>query len=103
MSVILPYAPGSSTDVVVRILTDGSAEQLGGTSLSEYKPGATMMLAAPHVARSRPDGSTLLLGTIATFMQAPFVLHNIGFDPKADFAHISLLAESLYLLVANPR
>jgi tripartite-type tricarboxylate transporter receptor subunit TctC len=103
VSVILPYAPGGGTDVVARILTDGLAEQLGGTFVSEHKPGATTTLAARHVARARPDGATLLLGTNATFAQAPFALRNLGFDPDRDFAHISLLAESLYLLVANPR
>jgi tripartite-type tricarboxylate transporter receptor subunit TctC len=103
VSVILPYAPGGGTDVVARILTDGLAERLGGTFISEHKPGATTTLAARHVARARPDGTTLLMGTNATYAQAPFMMRNLGFDPLADFAHITLLAESAYLLVAHPR
>jgi tripartite-type tricarboxylate transporter receptor subunit TctC len=103
VSVVLPYAPGGGSDVVARVLTDGFAERFGGTFVSEHRPGATTTLAARYVARARPDGTTLLLGTNATFTQAPFALRNLGFDTVADFAHISLLAESLYLLVANPR
>jgi tripartite-type tricarboxylate transporter receptor subunit TctC len=103
VSLILPYAPGGGTDVVARILGDGLTERFGGTFVSEHRPGATTTLAARHVARARPDGTTLLIGTNSTFTQAPFAFRSLGYDPEADFAHISLLCESAYLLVARPR
>ena len=71
--------------------------------MSEHRPGATTTLAARHVSRARPDGTTLLIGTNSTFTQAPFAFRTLSYDPEADFAHISLLCESAYLLVAHPR
>ncbi|HWT07674.1 MAG TPA: tripartite tricarboxylate transporter substrate binding protein [Roseomonas sp.] len=103
VSLVAPYAPGGAPDVVGRIFTQGCAERTGGTFILEHKPGASTTLAARHVARARPDGYTLLLGTIVTFTMAPFALRNIGYDPFGDFAHITQVADSLFLMVANPR
>jgi tripartite-type tricarboxylate transporter receptor subunit TctC len=69
----------------------------------EHKPGATTTVGARHVARARPDGMTLLVGSNSAFSQAPFAYRNLGYDPQSDFTHISLLYASAYLLVAHPR
>jgi tripartite-type tricarboxylate transporter receptor subunit TctC len=103
VSVIMPYSPGGSTDVLGRILTQGLSERLGGTFIMEHRPGATTTLGARHVARARPDGLTLLLGTVATFTLAPFAIRSIGYDPVADFEHLTMLAETGFVLVAHPR
>ncbi|MBY0339019.1 MAG: tripartite tricarboxylate transporter substrate binding protein [Acetobacteraceae bacterium] len=103
VSLVMPYSPGGSTDVLGRILTQGLAERLGGTFILEHRPGATTTLGARHVARARPDGLTLLLGTVATFTLAPFAVRNIGYDPVADFEHLTMLAETGFVLVAHPR
>jgi tripartite-type tricarboxylate transporter receptor subunit TctC len=60
-------------------------------------------LAARHVARAKPDGLTLLLGTITTFTLTPLAFRAPGYDPMADFAHVTMLCETLSLLVAPPR
>ena len=103
VSLVIPFTPGGGTDVVARILQEGFAETLGGNFVMEHKPGATTTVGARHVARSRPDGMTLLVGSNSAFALAPFAYKNLGYDPLADFTHISLLYASAYLLVAHPR
>lgn len=103
VSVVVPYAPGGASDVVGRLLTTGLQERLGGTFVMEHRPGASTGLAARHVARAKPDGLTLLLGTIATFTLTPLAFRAPGYDPITDFAHVTMLCETLSLLVAPPR
>jgi tripartite-type tricarboxylate transporter receptor subunit TctC len=103
VSVVMPYSPGGSTDVLGRILTQGLAERLGATFVMEHRPGATTSLGARHVAAARPDGYTLLLGTVATFTLAPFSVRNVGYDPLTGFEHLTMLAETGFVLVAHPR
>ncbi len=103
VSVVVPYAPGGASDVVGRLLTAGLQERLGGNFVMEHRPGASTALAARHVARAKPDGLTLLLGTIATFTLTPLAFRAPGYDPVADFAHATMLCETLSLLVAPPR
>jgi tripartite-type tricarboxylate transporter receptor subunit TctC len=103
VSVVIPYAPGGASDVVGRLLTAGLQERLGGAFVMDHRPGASTGLAARHVARAKPDGLTLLLGTIATFTLTPLAFRAPGYDPIADFEHITMLCETLSLLVAHPR
>ncbi|MBR0682319.1 tripartite tricarboxylate transporter substrate binding protein [Roseomonas eburnea] len=102
-SLVIPYAAGGSPDVLGRIITQGFAERTGATFIMDHKPGASTTLAARHVARARPDGATLLMGTIVTFTMAPYALRNLGYDPVGDFAHITQIAETLFVMVAHPR
>lgn len=76
VSIVVPYAPGGSMDVLGRVLTQGLSGRLGGTFVLDHKPGASTTLAARQVARARPDGSTLLMGTSVTFTIPPFALRN---------------------------
>jgi tripartite-type tricarboxylate transporter receptor subunit TctC len=89
--------------VVGRLVTDGLQQRLGGTFVMDHKPGASTSLAARLVARAKPDGNTLLLGTIATFTLTPLAFRNPGYDPIADFAHVTMVCETLSLLVSHPR
>jgi tripartite-type tricarboxylate transporter receptor subunit TctC len=103
VSLVIPFTPGGGTDIVGRILQEGFAETFGANFVMEHKPGATTTVGARYVARARPDGLTLLLGSNSAFSQAPFAFRNLGYDPLVDFTHISLLYASAYLLVAHPR
>ncbi|MDO9710583.1 Bug family tripartite tricarboxylate transporter substrate binding protein [Paracraurococcus lichenis] len=103
VSLVVPFTPGGGTDVVARILQEGFAESFGGNFVMEHKPGASTTVGARYVARAKPDGTTLLVGSNSAFAMAPFAYRNPGYDPLADFTHISLLYASAYLLVAHPR
>ncbi|WP_165982122.1 Bug family tripartite tricarboxylate transporter substrate binding protein [Dankookia rubra] len=103
VSLVIPFTPGGGTDVVARILQDGFSESFGGNFVMEHKPGATTTVGARYVARARPDGTTLLVGSNSALSQAPFAYRNLGYDPLTDFTFISLLYASAYLLVAHPR
>jgi tripartite-type tricarboxylate transporter receptor subunit TctC len=103
VAIAIPYAPGGAPDVLGQILTRGLSERLGGTFVMEHRPGASTTLAARYVARAKPDGVTLLMGTNVTFTMAPFALRNPGYDSIADFAHTTMISDTQFLLVANPR
>ncbi len=103
VAIVMPYAPSPGQEVTSRILMDACAARFGGSFVSDYRPGAGTTVAARHVARAKPDGSTLFLATNVTFTMAQFAYRNPGFDPDADFAHVSLLAEALYFAAANPK
>jgi len=103
VAVVIPYSPGGASDVVGRLVTQGLQDRLGGTFVMDHRPGASTSIAARHVARARPDGMTLLCGTIATFSLTPLALRNPGYDPIADFIHVTQVCETLSLLVAHPR
>jgi tripartite-type tricarboxylate transporter receptor subunit TctC len=103
VSLVIPFTPGGGTDIVARILQEEFAERFAANFVMEHKPGATTTVGARHVARARPDGTTLLVGSNSAFSQAPFAFRNLGYDPLADFTHLGLLFSSAYLLVANPR
>jgi tripartite-type tricarboxylate transporter receptor subunit TctC len=103
VALIMPYGPSAGQEVVSRILTETYATEFGNNFVNDYRPGAGTTVAARHVARARPDGSTLFMATNATFTMAQFAFRNPGFDPDKDFAHVSLLAEALYFVAANPK
>lgn len=103
VAVVIPYGAGGASDVVGRLVTQGLQEKLGGAFVMDHKPGASTSIAARHVARARPDGMTLLLGTIATFTLTPLAMRNPGYDPLNDYEHVTQVCETLSLLVAHPR
>jgi tripartite-type tricarboxylate transporter receptor subunit TctC len=98
--VLVGFAPGGGTDIQARIVLPKLAEALGATVVVENKPGAGTALAAAEVARSAPDGYTLLYTFNGTFAQLPFTQH-VTYDPFKDFTPISLGARGSQLLVVH--
>jgi Uncharacterized protein conserved in bacteria len=88
---IVGASPGGVTDLVARSLAKGMADELGRTVVVENKAGAAGNIAAEHVARSAPDGNTLLV-SYTSFSANPSLYKNLTYDPVKDFAPISLLA-----------
>lgn len=103
VTLVLPYAAGAGTDIVGRVAVDRLAKDTGGTFVMSHKPGAVTTLAARLVAKSPPDGHTLLLGSVTSFCMAPWSVKTPGYDPIKDFEHITMIAEAMYVLIANPR
>jgi len=99
--VVVGFAPGGGTDLLGRVLADKLTAKLGQTVVVENKPGAGGTIGAAEVARSAPDGYTLLVGTQGMMSSAPFAVNPPPYDPINDFEHISLLATSHLLLYVH--
>ena len=99
---VVPFPPGGSTDIVARIVAQKLSDRLGQQVVVENRGGAGGTIGAEAVAKAAPDGYTLVLGTTSTHAVAPNVYARIGYDPVKDFAPISLVAVTPYLLVVNP-
>ena len=99
---VIPFAPGGSTDVVGRIIAERMAAELGQQIVVENMAGAGGSLGAGAVARAAPDGYTILMGTVATHALNPLILEQTPYDPVADFAPVSLLVIVPNVLAVNP-
>lgn len=101
VTIVNPWPAGGSSDSVARILAQRMATDLGQPFVVENRPGATGTLGHGYVARARPDGATLLVGTNSTYAIAPH-LTALPYDNATAFAGISLLASSPQILCVNP-
>ena len=99
---MVPFPPGGSTDIVARIVAQKLGAQLGQSLVIENRGGAGGTLGTAQVAKAAPDGYSLVVGTTSTHVVAPSVYQKLEYDPVKDFAPISLIAVTPYLLVVNP-
>lgn len=97
------FPAGSGVDVVARLLQDPMEKALGGKIVTDYRTGAGGNLASEAVARAKPDGYTLLLGTAATHGVNPALYKKLSFDVEADFTPISPLVNVSNVLTINPQ
>src|SRR6478672_6760117 len=88
IKVIVPYPPGGTSDILARALGPGMQAALGQPWIVENKPGATGNVGADFVAKSPPDGHTILLADIGSLAIAPSVVTSLPFDPVKDFAPV---------------
>jgi tripartite-type tricarboxylate transporter receptor subunit TctC len=102
IKIIVPYPPGGTSDILARLLGQKMNEALGATVLVENKAGATGNLGADFVAKSAPDGYTLLLADIGSLAIAPSVFPSLPFDPVKDFAPVVMVAYSPHILAVYP-
>jgi tripartite-type tricarboxylate transporter receptor subunit TctC len=99
---MVPFPPGGSTDIVARIVAQKLGAQLGQQLVIENRGGAGGTLGTAVVAKAPADGYNLVVGTTSTHVVAPSVYQKLEYDPVRDFAPISLMAVTPYLLVVNP-
>lgn len=102
IKIIVPYPAGGTSDILARAIGPKITEALGQQVLVENKPGATGNLGAEAVARSAPDGYTVLLADIGSLAIAPSVFPQLSFDPVKDFAPVLMVAYSPHILAAHP-
>lgn len=102
ITVIVPFAAGSGTDSVARVVTQRLADKLGATIVVENRPGANGAIGAVAAARSAPDGYTLFFGGTSTHAANPSLLKSMQYDPQQDFSPIARLGLFPYVLVINP-
>jgi tripartite-type tricarboxylate transporter receptor subunit TctC len=101
--IVLTAGPGSSADIVARIVGDDLGRQLGQAMVVDNRPGAGGNIAAEIVARAPADGYTLLIATTSTHGINPTLYKNLRFDPVADFTPIMLLTRSPDVLVVSSK
>jgi tripartite-type tricarboxylate transporter receptor subunit TctC len=99
VKLVVPYAAGGSTDQLARAVAEQLGRALGQPVVVENKPGGNTIVAAEHVAKSPADGYTLFMGSSASLAVNPLLYSQLPYDPKADFAGISMLAASPLILV----
>jgi tripartite-type tricarboxylate transporter receptor subunit TctC len=101
LRIVVPFAPGSFTDISARLLSQELTGQLGQTVVVENRGGAGGTLGANAVARAAPDGLTLLL-TDNSFAISPSLYPTLPYDPLADLVQVSRIADSPSILLVRP-
>src|SRR5882724_6234341 len=99
--VVVPFTPGSATDVVARAIAQAMSKNMGQTVLIENKPGAGGTIGTGQVAKSPPDGYTVLV-TSSAHTANPSIYPNLTYDTAKDLPAISLLAQQPNIMVASP-
>ncbi|WP_291858772.1 tripartite tricarboxylate transporter substrate binding protein [Bradyrhizobium sp.] len=103
IKMIVPYPAGGTTDFLGRLVADQFKVGLGATVVVENKPGAATALGAEQVARSEPDGHTLLMATSTTLAINKSLYKKLPYDPVKDFTPIALVAGVPFALIVNPQ
>jgi tripartite-type tricarboxylate transporter receptor subunit TctC len=99
---IVPFAPGGFTDVTARILGQKLSAALGQQFIVENKPGAGSTIGSDFVAKSPPDGYTLLMVS-STHVISPWIYKNLPYDPIRSFTMVGKLVDSPYVLLVHPK
>lgn len=97
--IVLPFGPGSGTDVYARMVAQRLGAGLGVTTVIDNRPGANGVLAAQAVARARPDGNTLLFTTNTTHAANPHLVKDLPYDPVKDFTPISKMGNLTFFVL----
>jgi len=100
--IVVPFAPGGTTDILARALAPELSRVFGQQFIVDNKPGAGGNVGAEQVAKSAPDGYTLLMGTVGTHGINQSLYPKLPFDPIKDFAPVTLVAGVPNVLVMNP-
>ena len=100
--IVVPYPAGGAVDAFARVLTQQLSEMWGQQVVVDNRPGASTMIGAEQVAKSPPDGYTLLLTAELTLVIVPHLYEKIPYDPLRDFAPVVALVSATQALVANP-
>ena len=98
--IVVPLAPGGNVDIVVRALAQTVSENIGQQIIIDNRPGASSLVGTQYVAKTPPDGYTLL-AVANTFAMVPSIVSNPGYDPFKDFAAVTLTCEVPQVLVVN--
>jgi len=102
IKLIVPYPAGGTTDLLGRLVADQIKSGLNAIVVVENKPGAATTLGAEQVARSEPDGYTIMIATSTTLAINKTLYKKLPYDPVKDFAPISLVAAVPFALIINP-
>jgi tripartite-type tricarboxylate transporter receptor subunit TctC len=99
---VVPYAAGGGNDVMARIVAEKMSKTLGQQIVIENRGGAGGTIATRAVAKSAPDGYTLVIGGTGTLAINPTLYPNAGYDPRKDFAPVGLIATGALVVLVHP-
>src|ERR1700730_11315247 len=102
VTLVAVFGPGSARDTICRVIAQPLSVALKESVIVENRPGANGALAAFYVARSAPDGYTLLMGTNSPLSAVPFLMKNVSYDPVKDFTAVTRVGSFTLMLVVNP-
>ncbi|CAN5414498.1 hypothetical protein BH09PSE6_BH09PSE6_13880 [soil metagenome] len=102
ITMIVPWAPGGSTDILARSLARQLTAQFGQPVIVENRAGASGNIGSNAVAKAAPDGYTLLVGSMSTHAMNPWLMQGMPFKGVDDFTPIAQLANVINTLVVNP-
>jgi tripartite-type tricarboxylate transporter receptor subunit TctC len=100
--IVVPFAPGGGVDVTARILAQKLTERVGQSFIVENRTGASGIIGTEFVAKSAPDGYTLLVGSQTTQAVVPAMYGKLNYDTARDFAAVTEIATSPLLIVVHP-
>jgi len=103
VTVIVPFPPGISTDLLARAVAGALGDALGQQFVVENKPGASGSIGGLAAAKASPDGYTLFVGTLGPTVTNKFLYKSIGYDPDRAFAPIILMGGSPLIIVGSPK
>src|ERR1700693_6150306 len=98
---IVPFPPGGPADTIARIVGAKMSEHWGEPVVIENRAGGNTAIGAELVAKSAPDGYTLLVAMDVTMVRNPLVMTNLPYDPQKDFAPVTLLTKNISLITTR--
>ncbi|MDM9558479.1 Bug family tripartite tricarboxylate transporter substrate binding protein [Bordetella petrii] len=102
ITMVVGFPPGGSNDIVARIIAPKLGDVLGVPVVVENKPGANATIGTEYVARAKPDGYTVTLGSVSPLLLSYYAYPNLPYDPYKDLAGITTVASTPELLAVNP-
>ena len=99
VNVVVPFPPGGSTDTIARTLANAMQAKSGQTFIVDNRAGATGTIGANHVARSAPDGHTILVASLGPYVIAPHLLKSVPYDALKDFDYLTVAVQAPNVLV----
>jgi tripartite-type tricarboxylate transporter receptor subunit TctC len=94
VTLLVPFPPGGSTDLIARTLSPRLQEKLGGTFIVDNKPGAGGAIGATAAKRAAPDGYTIFVSSLGPFVIGPHLVKNSAYDPLKDFDYITIAVQA---------
>jgi tripartite-type tricarboxylate transporter receptor subunit TctC len=101
VTIVVPYTPGGSTEILARIVAQNLTQRLGQSVIVENRPGAGTVIGASYVAKAEPDGYTLLMVTPTPMAINVRVHKELPYDPVRDFVPLVMVAQAPFVLIVN--
>jgi tripartite-type tricarboxylate transporter receptor subunit TctC len=101
VTMVVPFPPGGSTDMIARAVVPKVQEKLGGTFIVDNRAGAGGTIGAASVKRANPDGYTILVSSLGPFVIGPHLIANAGYDALKDFDYITVAVQAPNILAVR--